>query len=200
MLLGCGLYGAFLVGRAQRAPEIASAIPDQFADLRKQLGDFSSDGRVGTRCGATKDAVCQIPIGRLIATPEAFHGKTILTTGLLAYGPLGVMLYPSEASVRFELGDGIWLVEVPNLPQQPAPVVPEALWSRLEKGVWVSLVGTFDLGYVGQRPNIGALRNVHYVEELRDYLYRDPSPTPKLKSISPVPESSPQSETLPAKP
>jgi len=125
VLLGFGLYGAFLTGRAQTPPSPAPVLHDEFADLRKQIGDISKDGRAGTKCGQDKSAVCHVPFSRLIASPEKFHGEQIYVTGLLASGPNGATLYPSEASARFDLGDGIWLQDMQVRGRGWPPFIPQ---------------------------------------------------------------------------
>jgi hypothetical protein len=197
-LLGLGLYGAFHAGLAWAPAGTPQVARDEFHDLKKRLGGVSKDGRAGTKCGWDESAVCHVPFGRLIALPEKFHGKQILVTGLMAYGPNGVTLYPSEDSARFDLGDGIWLEDIRGGPHGPPPFVPEALWPRLRKGVWVSLVGTFDISDFPQVQTIGILRNVHYVEDLRDAWRAPASPLlPSLQRISPESAKPPQFESQP---
>lgn len=195
VLLGFGLYGAFLTGRARILPSVTPPSRDEFTELRNQIGDFSKDGRAGTKCGRDEIALCHVPFARLIASPEKFHGKRIIVTGLLASGPNGATLYPSEASARFDLGDGIWLQDTQVRPHGWPPFIPEEFWPRMEKGVWVSLVGTFDATDVTQIQTIGMLRNVEHVEDLPDFLRKDESvipPPPILKNIPARPATAPR--------
>jgi hypothetical protein len=77
------------------------------------------------------------------------------------------------------------------------------MWPQLEEGLWVTVIGTFDAVHYQSPGSVAILRDVERVENVREYRFRAlpiVPPTPKLKSISPVPESPPQFETLPAKP
>lgn len=194
-LLGFGLYGAFLAGRVQSPPSAVPASRDEFAELRNQIGDFSKDGRAGTRCGPDETELCHVPFVRLIASPEKFHGRRIIVTGLLASGPNGATLYPSEASARFDLGDGIRLQDMQVRTHGWPPFIPEEFWPRMEKGVWVSLVGTFDATDFTQIQTMGMLRDVEYVEDLPDFQHKEGPvipPPPILKNIPPQPAIAPR--------
>lgn len=93
--------------------------------------------------------------------------------------------------------------EIPSVRGRGWPLfIPQEFWPRMEKGVWVSQVGTFDITDFTQTQTIGMLRNVHYVEELPDFQFREdrtPSP-PRLQAVPPQAAKPPQFETRPDTP
>src|SRR3954470_408731 len=94
VLLGFGLYGAFLAGRAQGPASVTPMAQDELHDLRNRVG-MSLDGRFGTPCGRELRELCQIPFVRLIASPQTYQGQRIRVAGLLAMGSAGLALYPT---------------------------------------------------------------------------------------------------------
>jgi hypothetical protein len=201
-LLGFGLYGAFLTGRAQRLPAAAPLLDGRTLDLRNQTG-MSADGRFGTKCGRGPNDLCRVPFVRLIASPGDYQGQRIIVAGFLAIGTAGVALYPTRDSAKFDAGDAIWLEDDRGIIDSWPRFIPEAMWPQLEEGLWVTAIGTFDAVHLKKFRTAAVLRDVERVEDIPEYRFRAlpiVPPSPKLKSISPVPESPPQFETLPAKP
>src|SRR5579871_1505506 len=123
VLLGLGLYGAFLAGQlysnagpwvqmhsnagpwARTVGENPLVEMDEIPEHASQemLKHFfptgeSPDGRFGTKCFKDYHGVeyCSVPLSRLAAFPERYQGRHIITTGFLrALGSTLLILFPS---------------------------------------------------------------------------------------------------------
>ncbi len=62
----------------------------------------SHDGRYGTECyrniPGEKDPYCSVPMARLIANPERFHGTNVELVGFLVRDEDRILLFPSQDS------------------------------------------------------------------------------------------------------
>lgn len=146
--------------------------PAHSADYSEYFPNGTPDGRFGTACHFD---VCEVPLSRLIALPERFHGKVVKVRGFLVV-PDSPTLYLSRdiAERRF--------------PYEGVAVdgrIDPAIRAKLERGAWVTVTGEFDGVSSGWVLDLGVIRKSE-VQEIP--LYRDltakPSP-PKVRLISP---------------
>lgn len=109
--------------------------------------DTTPDGRFGTRCYPSgiesRGEVCQVSFARLIAGPEAYHGRRIALVGYLIDRGGQRALYPSSESLRSGLT--IEGVELANVPPAEEYKREDYMKGRGRTGV----TGVFDAYFVG---------------------------------------------------
>jgi hypothetical protein len=124
--------------------------------------DMSPDGRFGTKCFRaaieSEGEQCRVSFYRLLASPEDYHGRSVIVTGYLAQVFDRLVLYPNHDS--FAGG-----IEIEGVEIEDGSVVPEAIRAQAKDGrANVAVVGVFDGRYAGiGTPRLGMLRTVRRV-------------------------------------
>lgn len=120
------------------------------------------DGRFGTKCRLWEkgfaEEICIVSFVKLIANPERYDGRLVLTTGFIINSFGTPILYMNEASYNGDLSvEGIELIGQLN--------IVDGIESQLDIGIFpVTVVGHFDAHYEGFNiDRLGALRDISHI-------------------------------------
>lgn len=142
------------------------------------------DARFGTKC---PNEICFVPFSRIIAFPERYDEKTIMTVGFLKRRLDGeVALFPTEDSAKSSGMFEYIYIENARKPDSPALLISADLEPKLKSGVWVHVTGRFD-AVTADQFSLGTLHDGQGIEEVD---YEGPpssiaSPTPIFKGVKP---------------
>lgn len=142
------------------------------------------------------ELVCYAEYSELLASPEKFYGREIYTYGFLSRERGELLLRPFN-NAGAEGYDKIY-VEPRIVSDSRKRVISSRVAQKLERGVWVDIVGTFAKVDSRRAPALGVLKDMHYIadpaneDSLSDYM-----PAVHLKKVSPVPSTPPQFQTAP---
>ena len=150
------MFAVFVAGQMHPWPNRGQAVTAASSPLRG-----SQDARAPASCAPgylDGRPVCGVPFARLIANPERYQGAMIAVTGfLVATGAGSQSLFPGEDSYRnsgqyerIEIG-----------------AIGDGLRPKLQAGVWVRIIGTFDTASVEEPWSLGAIARPSYIAEAR---------------------------------
>ena len=106
--------------------------------------------------------VCDVWYSDLLASPEKFYGRKIYTGGYLVKGAHGVLLLPFKDT---DSGAYEKIYIAPRPASQAYGMLNNShSASKLEQGMMVGMVGTFEKAADSQRPALGRLDDVYLVE------------------------------------
>jgi hypothetical protein len=189
------MFAVFVAGQMHPWPNRGQAVATASSPLRG-----SPDARAPASCAPgylDGRPVCGVPFARLIANPERYQGATIAVTGFLVTTGAGSQsLFPDEDSYRnsgqyerIEIG-----------------AIGDGLRPKLQAGVWVRIIGAFDMASVEEPWSLGAIARPSYIAEARPapsvasaaapapprIALGTPPPPPPAPAITPPPSAPPE--------